>query len=109
MAKHEFGIMERAPRTGERYDEYEPELYGCISVDDELIEKMAWDVQNVHCFWHTVDRAGKGLAYTGVTLIPPESLGEIIEVLGEKNEFSALRCLLEKAMREEKFVIHFGL
>ena len=33
MAKHEFGIMMNTPRQSERYDEYEPWKYECISVD----------------------------------------------------------------------------
>ena len=45
MAKHEFGILPRDPRLGERYDAYEPERYGCVSVDDAwlepLLEKLA--------------------------------------------------------------------
>ena len=36
MDCHEFGVMERAPRPGERYDCYEPEKYGCVRVDGAL-------------------------------------------------------------------------
>ncbi|MBE5972711.1 MAG: hypothetical protein E7246_09380 [Lachnoclostridium sp.] len=42
MAKHEFGIMQNAPKPGERYDEYEPQKYLCISVDDNYVEKQAF-------------------------------------------------------------------
>ena len=38
MAKHEFGIMMNTPRQSERYDEYEPWKYECISVDDKDLE-----------------------------------------------------------------------
>ena len=41
MAKHEFGIMPKAPRYGERYDRYEPEKYACISVDDDYVAAIA--------------------------------------------------------------------
>ena len=37
MAKHEFGIMPKAPGN-ERYDCYEPEKYSVIAIDDEYIE-----------------------------------------------------------------------
>ena len=47
MARHEFGIMDIAPRSGEEYIDYEPELYNCISVDDELIEKIDWKTKDV--------------------------------------------------------------
>ena len=109
MSAHEFGIMERTPLSGERYDAYEPEKYGCIQVDDALVEKLDWDLQSVDCFWHTVDKVGKGLAYCGITLIPPASLRSIIAVLDEKRELAALKRLLEQAEREDKFVIHFGI
>ena len=109
MARHEFGIMDIAPRSGEEYIDYEPELYNCISVDDEIVERIDWKIKDVKCFWHTVDRPQKGLAYCGITLIPPESMVEIITALGEEEEVLPLKYLLQKAERENKFVIHFGL
>lgn len=109
MARHEFGIMDIAPRCGERYDAYEPEKYGCISVDDEWIEQLDKKVAQMDCFWHATDCKGKGLAYCGVTLIPPDSLQEMLEAVGEWEELCDLRQILEQAKREKKFVIHFGL
>ena len=109
MARHEFGIMDIAPRSGEEYIDYEPELYNCISVDDEIVERIDRKIKDVKCFWHTVDRPQKGLAYCGITLIPPESMMEIIAVLGEEAGVLSLTCLLQKAERENKLVIHFGL
>ena len=44
MAKHEFGIMQIAPQKGKRYDEYEPQKYECISINDDYIEKMMVDL-----------------------------------------------------------------
>ncbi len=40
MAKHEFGMMPQAPEHGVCYDEYEPERYHCIAVDDDIIETL---------------------------------------------------------------------
>ena len=37
MPKHEFGIMQEAPAPGVRYDEYEPQRYRCIAVDDDAL------------------------------------------------------------------------
>jgi len=109
MARHEFGIMDTAPQHGERYDAYEPEKYGCISVDDEWIEQLDKRAAQMDCFWHTIDCKGKGLAYCGVTLIPPDSLGELLKAVKEQEELRDLRQILEQAKREMKFVIHFGL
>ena len=37
MLKHEFGMMMADPRPGQIFEEYEPEQYDCIAVDDEYV------------------------------------------------------------------------
>lgn len=74
MAKHEFGIMQTAPEQGRRYDDYEPQKYDCISVDDDYVEAVDANLNHVNFYWHTLDVPAKGLAYTGITLIPPTSI-----------------------------------
>ena len=36
MPKHEFGIMKNKPMNKDRFDEYEPNKYNCIEVDDDF-------------------------------------------------------------------------
>ena len=88
MANHEFGIMQNQPMNKERFDEYEPNKYDCIVVDDNFIEPILTDLQKVDCYWHTLQISGKGLAYYGITLIPPESMDILIKVLLIKNYVS---------------------
>ncbi len=109
MAKHEFGIMQNAPAQGKRYDEYEPHKYNCISVDDDYVEIMDADLNNVDFYWHTLDVPAKGLAYCGVTLIPPSSIQPFIDVIKDISPLSDLRELSEKALKENRWMIHFGL
>ena len=109
MAKHEFGIMQTDPESGKRYDEYEPEKYNCISVDDEYIEKIADEISSIDFYWHTLDIPAKGIAYCGITLIPPESIESVITVIKNCSELAQLKAMLEKAAAENKWVIHFGL
>lgn len=109
MAKHEFGMMERDPRPGERYDTYEPERYHCISVHDDYLEDILGDFGEIPFYWHTLDRPGYGLAYTGITLIPPGSIPAFLRALTGKEGFGELRGLLSEAERKGKFVIHFGI
>ena len=52
---------------------------------------------------------GKGLAYCGVTLVPPCSLKAFIDVVADNSELSELKKLLEKALSNNKWVIHYGL
>ena len=109
MAKHEFGITMDAPRQGKRYDEYEPWKYACISVDDAYLEGVVERLTSIDFYWHTLSVKGKGLAYCGVTLVPPCSLKAFIDVVADNSELSELKKLLEKALSNNKWVIHYGL
>ena len=109
MAKHEFGIMMDAPQQGKRYDEYEPWKYTCISVDDAYLEGVVERLSSIDFYWHTLSVKGKGLAYYGVTLVPPCSLKAFIDVIADNSELSELKKLLEKALNNNKWVIHYGL
>ena len=104
---HEFGVMLTDPKPGERYDTYEPQKYGCITVRDETVENFGDAVlRDLPCYWHTVDVLGKGLAYCGVTLIPPAVFPQFSAAVGEN---APLRELIAKAAAENRFIIHFGL
>ena len=104
---HEFGIMSTDPKPSKRYDEYEPQKYSCITVPDEIVENFGDVVlRDMPCCWHTLNKPGKGLAYCGITLIPPESLPIMLRAAGESEP---LQNLLKKAIAENRFVIHFGL
>lgn len=109
MAKHEFGIMMEAPRPGKRYDKYEPWKYACISVDDVYLEGIAEKLSSIDFYWHTLSVKGKGLSYCGITLVPPSSLKAFMDAIADNSELSKLKELLEKAMCNNKWVIHYGL
>ena len=109
MAKHEFGIMTDVPQTGKRYDEYEPWKYTCISVDDDYLEDVVDRLSFIDFYWHALSVKGKGLSYCGITLVPPSSLKSFIDVIADNSELSELKELLEKAMDNNKWVIHYGL
>lgn len=108
MAKHEFGIMEEAPKSGVRYDSYEPEKYRCISVDDDYIEQI--DAKcTFDSFCHTIDIPYKGLNYCGITLIPPKSCGEFAKLIKDIRDLQPLYFLLLRAEKDQKYMIHYGL
>ena len=109
LAKHEFGIMQGVPEPRKRYDDYEPHKYNCISVDDDYIEKIDAGLNSIDFYWHTLDVPAKGIAYTGVTLIPPTSIEPIMTVIKDITELNELKELLVKALMKNNWVIHFGL
>ena len=109
MAKHEFGIMDIAPTPKQEYNKYEPEKFHCISVEDEYIESLLKELSVIPCYWHSLQQEELGLAYYGITIIPPRSLKDFISVIDSKTQFNELKDLLRKADNENKFVIHFGI
>ena len=90
MAVHEFGILPRDPVPGERYDTYEPERYRCVAVDDAWAEPLAEKLTELPVYWHTLDQPGRGLAYCGITLIPPASIPSILAALDSAEEWTTL-------------------
>ncbi len=109
MSKHEFGIMINPPEAGKRYDEYEPEKYNCISVDDRMILPIVTKLSIMKTYWISLNNAEYGLNYYGVTLIPPESSSTFAELISGIRSFSRLTELLLAASQNDKFVIHYGI
>lgn len=109
MAMHEFGIMQTEPAVGQLFEEYAPRKYHCICVDDAEIERLLPETECMELYWHTVDCAGRGLADTGITLIPPVSLPKLREAVTRQGDMAELAALLRRAERENKWVIHYGI
>ena len=109
MANHEFGLMDTPPMHGVRYDTYEPERYHCICVNDDDIEKRMKDFLILPCYAHSLDIPWDGLCYCGITLIPPHAAQKMRWMVSDTPHLAALTELLDRAVREQKYVIHYGL
>jgi len=91
----------------------------CVALPDDIIDNW-WDsLTSMKSYFHSYDRPETALARWGVTLIPPESLDLFSEIIknctSEKyltlceKEIAEVLSLLEKAKRENKFIIHYGV
>lgn len=110
MPKHEFGLMNHPPVESKRYDTYNPEKYdNLISVGDNYIMGIDNELNEIHMYWHTLKKPQKGLAYCGITLIPPEASAEMLLITEKYPELQQITHLLKKAREENKFIIHFGI
>ena len=111
MAKHDFGIIEKAITELDDFQDYEPEKYGCIKVDDDYIESLMPAFLEIPTFFHRLSWKETGLNYIGITLIPPESCEKFAGVLQVQScsAYGELINLFIKAKKENKFVIHYGL
>lgn len=110
---HEFGIVEDLSQT--RDQEYTPEKYHCISVDDAHILPLLPSFSLMKTYFHSLDQPEYGLAYYGTTLIPPESLSSFLAIilaakpLNQQEDMIELSQKILQAQREKKYMIHYGV
>ncbi len=91
----------------------------CVSVPDDIINTWWAPLLAMKSYFHEYSRPSTALARWGVTLIPPESLDLFHNIImsATASEFweqcpkdvNGLLALVEKAKRENKFVIHYGV
>jgi hypothetical protein len=71
-----------------------------------------WQVRSMHSLirvWFLNPFRLPNSQYCGVTLVPPCSLKAFIDVIADNSELSELKKLLENALSNNKWVIHYGL
>lgn len=115
---HEFGIIDDIDDiTGKFYESYAPGKYQCISVDDEVILSLMKRLSLMRTYFitFTLNRPEYGLAYHGVTIIPPESLTTFLDVvlstdnLKKYEDINELGEKIIQAKNENKYMIHYGI
>lgn len=89
---------------------YESQKYNCISVDDDLVSMLSENLSIMKTYFHSFTRPEYGLAMTGITIIPPESLPLFYEIVSSsKYELSELAQTILQAIEVKKHIIHFGV
>lgn len=98
------------PTASKIYDEYNPEIYdSLVSVDYDYILKIDDKLNEINMYCHTLAKPQKGLAYCGITLIPPEAMPEMLLITEPCPKLQPLTQLLKKVLTESKYIIHFGI
>ena len=113
---HEFGIMPQDPKPEEEFT-YTPEKYPDMVVveDDDLNEwsgRHYDELWSIPVYYHELSRPDVGLAWYGITLIPPSAVPAFLELLvndPEKEKFADLAYLMHRAAAQNKFIIHYGI
>ena len=83
---HDFGIIDDFT-SQKNYEDYTPEKYHCISVDDDIISSLNQNLSIMKTYFHTVKNQKYGLAYCGITIILPESLAIFYETVTSSKFF----------------------
>lgn len=115
MIKTEFGIIDNfAP--DKKYNEYEPEKYHCVAIDDDKYINDWWDsLLMIQTYNMSLEQPQWALSRCGITLIPPESLPALLSIISQDKriyEDENLVRLAEKiqtAIDEHKYMIHYGV
>jgi hypothetical protein len=111
---HEFGVIDNLDVTY-NYEEYNPQKFTCISVDDDIINSIYVHLSVMKSFFHSLNRPENGLAYCGITIIPPESLSLFYDIVTtskffkESGELVELASLISLAIEKKKHMIHYGI
>ncbi|GIN91890.1 hypothetical protein J22TS1_29410 [Siminovitchia terrae] len=111
---HEFGILDDFENQKE-YIAYEPHKYNSISVDDDIISSVNEQLSIMKTYYHSFNRPEFGLAYSGITIIPSESLSLFYDVVTSSGcfkksiELNELALIILQAIEEKKCMIHFGI
>ncbi|PDY43822.1 short-chain dehydrogenase [Bacillus pseudomycoides] len=111
---HEFGLINdiNDQRT---YESYTPDVYNCISIDDDIIENLLKSLSTMKTYFRSLKRPEYGLAYSGITIIPPESLSQFLDAvisckdMKQSVDLNELAKKIIQAKEENKYMIHFGI
>lgn len=116
MVRMEFGIIDQFNPDEDYKQGYEPEKYHCIPVDDDVYMNGWWSkTQNMSTYFGSLKYPKHSFDRWGTTLIPPESLPQFRDIIRSESRIKrdkylrALLSLVEKAIEEGKYVIHYGV
>lgn len=116
---HDFVLCKELPK------DIDPRNYKSVGVNvqDQFIEENYDVFKNVKMYWNSLDKVDYGFNYYGVTIITPEVAENILQTVkiflkdnkSEQAEYfvgddwDTLKQILETAISEDKFIIHFGI
>ena len=112
----EFEILDSVDPAVEYW--MHPKSDNYVAVNDDLYLNnwyAALAERGMHSYFNSIHHPGISLNRWGVTLIPPESVPELLDVVihgphfGHDPQLSKLAALLHQAITENKFIIHYGI
>ncbi|MBE6933047.1 MAG: hypothetical protein E7464_06700 [Ruminococcaceae bacterium] len=118
MIKAEFGIIENFNEKGD-YTKYAPEKYGCVAIDDDKYLNDWWnallEIDTFNVYSKRILQPQKALSRWGITIIPPKSLPQLLDIVISDKRFrrdkrlQAFALLIQQAIERGKYMIHYGV
>lgn len=97
------------------------EKFNCVPISDDIVNELIRFTRGIPTYFGSADRAGDGIDHWGITLIPPESVKRLIDVIEENRETIAagnedeakdidvMLTKLRKAYDTGKYAICYGI
>ena len=118
MIKAEFEIINDFDEKKD-YTGYHPEKYSCVAIDDDLYLNDWWSdlsrIDTLNVYSKGVLQPQKALSRWGITIIPPKSLTNFLDIVAKDKRYKkdanlvALAAMIDEAIKEQKYVIHYGV
>ncbi len=118
MIKTEFGIIDDFNKKND-YTGYYPDKYNCVAIDDDLYISSWWEalshIDTLNVYKKGVLQSQKALSRWGITIIPPSSLPAFLDIVKSDKRIKkdksliALSGLVQKAIADNKYMIHYGV
>ncbi len=89
------------------------QYYRCISVDDDIVNEWIVPSMKMPTYLFSLDRPSHGIDHYAVTLVPPSSLPELLEIVKPWREAEKgvprLIDLIQEAIKTGKYMIVYGV
>ena len=118
MIKTEFGIIENFDPKND-YTEYAPERYHCVAIDDDKYLNDWWGalmtIDTFNVYSPHILQPQKALSRWGITIIPPSSLPDLLDIVTSDKQYKydkrliAFAHLICQAIERKKHMIHYGV
>ena len=118
MIKAEFGIIDDFNKKND-YTGYYPKKYNCIPIDDDKYLTDWWpqlsEISTFNVYNENTLQPQKALSRWGITIIPPQSLPALLDIVISDKRYKkdkyliAFAQLIHSAIQDQKYIIHYGV
>ena len=118
MISTEFGIIDKFDARKD-YTKHEPERNNCVAIDDDIYINDWWqqlsEIDTLNVCSKGKLQPQKSLSRWGITIIPPQSLPALLNIVvtdkryNDDPRLTALAYLIREAIQSEKYMIHYGV
>lgn len=113
MPYHEFEIYKKKPNYFTNFSKIYLKQKDMVKVSDEFIDEISFYKVETYFHYYRKKYKKNGLALSGITIIPPESLENFLKIIKSHNKNNKVMNepikLTEEAIENNWYIIHYGV